>query len=325
MVLNAQGQLKREAGAHHPRASARGLGGFRLPVRFFAGKAVLFIAASFAFVAVFAGFIGVQSSPVADGTRLVETSLATGVQTILADPPANALSDSLVLDAPLRGSLPIEPELFVQNGTVTPELLSAYIANSQVARLQSPALVQASAMAFGKLGGPTQQSPLSLLTEQALSSYISSSYKPTASLLVDMREQRTCLAQAIYHEARGEPEAGQWAVAAVILNRVESSRYPTTVCGVVYQNASKLNRCQFSFACDGQSDEAGNGNRIVRESWVKANLIADAAFARFRGGERLENLPTSVLFYHNRTVQPNWASAMQNVAEIGAHIFYSAL
>ena len=318
MVLNAHGRLKREAGAHHPRASVRG---FRLPVRLSAGKALLFIAASFAFVAVFAGFIGVQSSPVADGPPLVETSSDAGVQTILADAPA----DTLVLDAPLRGGLPIEPELFVQNGTVTPELLSAYIASSQVARLQSPALVQASAMAFGKLGGSAQQSSLSLLTEQALSSYVSSSYRPTASLLDDMRAQRRCLAQAIYHEARGEPEAGQWAVAAVILNRVESSRYPATVCGVVYQNASWRNRCQFSFACDGQSDEAGNGNRIVRESWVKANLIADAAFARFRGGERLENLPTSVLFYHNRTVQPDWASAMQNVAEIGGHIFYSAL
>ncbi len=313
------------AGADHPRPSARGLGSLRLPVRFFAIKAVLLTAVSFAFVALFAGFIGVQSGPVAGETSLVETSLGTEAQIVLANTPSDVLTDNIMLDVPLRGSLPIEPELFVQNGTVTPELLSAYIANTQVARLQSPALVQASAMAFGQLQGSGQQSPASLLTEQALSNYVSSSYKPTASLLVDMREQRRCLAQAIYHEARGEPEAGQWAVAAVILNRVENSRYPTTVCGVVYQNAAKFNRCQFSFACDGQSDEAGNGNRIVRESWVRANLIAEAAFSRFKGGERLENLPTSVLFYHNRSVQPNWASAMQNVAEIGGHIFYSAL
>ena len=325
MVLNAQGQLIRGKGAGNPRsawpfpARARAAGGL------LTRKTALVGAAFFAVAAVFASFVSVQSSPVAGETSVVETSLDTKTQIVLADMPSDVLTDNIVLDVPLRGSLPIEPELFVQNGTVTPELLSAYIANSQVARLQSPALVQASALAFGELGGNGEQPDLSGLTEQALNSFISSSYLPTASRLVDMREQRRCLAQAIYHEARGEPEAGQWAVAAVILNRVQSSRYPTTVCGVVYQNAAKFNRCQFSFACDGQSDEGGIGNRIVRESWVKANLIAEAAFSRFRGGERLENLPTSVLFYHNRTVQPNWASAMQNVAEIGGHIFYSAL
>ncbi len=324
MVLNAQGQLMRGTEPQAGRARTHGSKLKRSFLRFQASKTALFGIAFVAVAAVFASFISVQSSPVSTDNVLVEISASA--QEPLAISDVGSLPDSDEDPAlMLRGSLPVQPELFVQNGTITSELLSAYIVNSQVARLQSPALVQANALAFGQLQATDQRSDAPLLTEQALNSYVSSSYMPTASRLVDVREQRLCLAQAIYHEARGEPEAGQWAVAAVILNRVESSRYPTTVCGVVYQNASMFNRCQFSFACDGQSDEAGNGNRIVRESWVKANLIAEAAFARFRGGERLGNLPTSVLFYHNRSVQPSWADAMENVAEIGGHIFYSAL
>jgi spore germination cell wall hydrolase CwlJ-like protein len=69
----------------------------------------------------------------------------------------------------------------------------------------------------------------------------------------DARELR-CLAEAIYFEARGEPERGQLAVGRVIINRAESGRYPDSICGVVYQNAHKRNRCQFSFACDGKPE-----------------------------------------------------------------------
>ena len=210
----------------------------------------------------------------------------------------------------------------MQAPVLTTKLLSAYVANQQVARLQNPALVQANALAAGLL---QPRSVPSVLTPQILSNYVANNYISTASRLKNMQESQRCLAQAIYHEARGEPEAGQWAVATVILNRVNSARYPASVCGVVFQNASHQNRCQFSFACDGRSDEGGLGNRIVRESWVKANLIAHAAFEKFRADEPQENLPSSVLFYHNRSVTPRWASSMQNVAQIGGHIFYSAL
>ena len=65
---------------------------------------------------------------------------------------------------------------------------------------------------------------------------------------------KSCLAQAIYFEARSESELGQLAVATVILNRAKAEHYPSSICGVVYQGASPLNGCQFSFACDGQSN-----------------------------------------------------------------------
>ena len=63
-----------------------------------------------------------------------------------------------------------------------------------------------------------------------------------------------CLTNAIYFEARGEPVRGQIAVAQVVMNRVFSGYYPDSVCGVVYQNANRRNRCQFSFACDRNPD-----------------------------------------------------------------------
>lgn len=208
---------------------------------------------------------------------------------------------------------------------LTPELLSNYIANRQTARLNSAALDQANALAVGGFPLIPPQPATRRLTPQLLQNYVQSSYVPTANLVENMRAERTCLAQAVYHEARGEPESGQWAVAEVILNRVKSSRYPDTICGVVYQNANLRNRCQFSFACDGQPDSGGDGNRIIRESWVKANLIAEAAYQRFEAGDYQTELPASTLYYHNGTVSPAWASRLQSVGRIGGHIFYASL
>ena len=66
--------------------------------------------------------------------------------------------------------------------------------------------------------------------------------------------ERFCLAEAIYFEARGEPAVGQMAVGRVIMNRTRRVHYPDTICGVVNQNAQLLNRCQFSYRCDGKID-----------------------------------------------------------------------
>ena len=73
-----------------------------------------------------------------------------------------------------------------------------------------------------------------------------------------------CLATNIYHEARGESYAGKVAVANVTMNRVTSPKFPNTICDVVYQaqtkenwkgnTVPKRNKCQFSWYCDGKSD-----------------------------------------------------------------------
>lgn len=163
------------------------------------------------------------------------------------------------------------------------------------------------------------------LTPQLLVAYAKTKFTPTAKKLEFAQAEKDCLTKAVYHEARGEPEAGQWAVAQVILNRVKHHKYPNTVCGVVYQNAHKANRCQFSFACDGKSDGGGIGNRLVRVSWVKAGLIANFAYKQFQQQKSVDLLPETTLFYHANRVLPKWASAYQPVKTIGAHIFYTPL
>src|SRR4029077_12695373 len=80
-----------------------------------------------------------------------------------------------------------------------------------------------------------------------------------------------CLAEAVYFEARGEAVRGQIAVAQVVMNRTFSGYYPTTVCGVVYQNKARHYACQFTFACDNNPD-------VVREPDMldRAKKIAKA-------------------------------------------------
>lgn len=205
-----------------------------------------------------------------------------------------------------------------QQQALTPELLSSYVASRPTAVLsQEDITFQPSKWLDPQPAAPT-------VDTQMLSAYAASRYVPTKDRVAEAQRERLCLAQAIYYEARGEPEKGQWAVANVVLNRVVSARYPSTVCGVVFQNADRGKfRCQFTFACDGRSDMGGNGNRIVRESWVKANLIAYAAFKAFQEGRRPDALPGSALYYHTRSVAPAWSASFVPVARIGSHIFYS--
>ena len=72
-----------------------------------------------------------------------------------------------------------------------------------------------------------------------------------AGTLSDRARAQHCLTQAIYYEAASEPDAGQRAVAQVVLNRVAHPSYPDTVCGVVFQGSERSTGCQFSFTCDG--------------------------------------------------------------------------
>ncbi len=107
----------------------------------------------------------------------------------------------------------------------------------------------------------------------------------------DSASELKCLATAIYFEARGEPEEGQLAVAQVVLNRVKNPAYPNTICGVVYQNKTKRNRCQFSFACDGRSDRITDmtalGNRAEELAKRSVEEQADDLHRRGRIGDPL--------------------------------------
>lgn len=126
------------------------------------------------------------------------------------------------------------------------------------------------------------------------------------------REQR-CLAEAVYFEARSEPEAGQAAVAQVVLNRVKSGLYPTNVCGVVYQNRHRYMGCQFSFACEGKALRIADG-----PSWQSATRIASAVIE----GRTYLSEVGGATHYHADYVKPGWSRRLTKKDVIGRHIFY---
>lgn len=156
---------------------------------------------------------------------------------------------------------------------------------------------------------------MAAVTPRALSTR--SAYELTAAALdrVKVSSRGTewyCLTEALYFEARGEALRGQIAVAEVILNRVDSKRYPNSVCGVVQQGQHRRNACQFSYNCDGKSNRIGN--RKVFES------LGRLSHAMLGGADR--KLTGSALYYHNTSVRPRWSRKLVRTARIGDHIFY---
>ena len=128
------------------------------------------------------------------------------------------------------------------------------------------------------------------------------------------REQATdCLATAALYEA-GDDDRGQRAVMQVVLNRLRNPAFPKTVCGVVYQGASRLTGCQFSFTCDGS-----RWRRRQREGWAGARRRATRAL----GGAIFRPVGNAT-HYHADWVFPNWAASLVKVAQIRTHIFYRA-
>lgn len=130
----------------------------------------------------------------------------------------------------------------------------------------------------------------------------------------DLDKQAQCLATAIYHEARGESLKGQFAVAEVILNRVQSRKFPNSVCGVVYQGvvAGRIGGCQFSFACDGRSENMPNRRA--------ADLARRISYVMAQGAHR--GLTGGAQYFHTTAVNPSWASRFKQTTQIGAHLFY---
>ena len=122
-----------------------------------------------------------------------------------------------------------------------------------------------------------------------------------------------CLALNIYWEARSEALLGQTAVAAVTLNRVAAPAFPDTVCEVVFQGEERgRHLCQFSWRCDGRSDEPRNPI-----AWEEARRLARLALS-----EGVADPTGGALWYHAAHVLPGWAGEMTLHARIGHHLFY---
>ncbi len=133
------------------------------------------------------------------------------------------------------------------------------------------------------------------------------------SAFLNNDRQFQCLAEGIYFEARGEPRRGQVAVAQVIMNRVNHDEFPDTICGVVYQNQHRRNRCQFSFACDGVPERV-----TERAAWEVAEGVATQVL---EGRDLIETIEEST-HYHANYVRPRWAPRMIRLDRVGLHIFY---
>lgn len=128
----------------------------------------------------------------------------------------------------------------------------------------------------------------------------------------DRARAQQCLTMAIYYEAASEPDAGQRAVAQVVLNRVAHPTYPDTVCGVVFQGSERATGCQFSFTCDGSLARKPAKMWWDRAAAVARQSLAGAVYAPV-------GLATH---YHTVQVHPYWADSLDHVGTIGAHRFY---
>lgn len=121
----------------------------------------------------------------------------------------------------------------------------------------------------------------------------------------DIDEELRCLATGVYFESKGEPLAGQLAVADVILNRSQSGRFPGSVCSVLTQ------RGQFSFVRGGKLPSVNQGSK----AWKTAVAVARVAQA-----EAWESPTDGALFFHARYVSPRWR--LSKVGSVGNHVFY---
>ena len=141
------------------------------------------------------------------------------------------------------------------------------------------------------------------------------------------KQEITCLAKNMYFEARNEGTAGVLGVTNVVLNRVKSDLYPNTICGVIEDAKISQwwlkekglkkpikNMCQFSWYCDGLSDEIKDTT-----TYHQLSILAKELFER---EDVIIDITDGATFYHATYVNPKWAKYKERTVKIGSHIFY---
>ena len=141
------------------------------------------------------------------------------------------------------------------------------------------------------------------------------------------------MAEALFFETGNQPMIGVLGAAEVILNRVESNRWPNSVCGVVHQGP--LNKwwkkqgkivpvkwkCQFSYYCDGKSDDVSN--IVGTKTWAKVIKAVNFVYSQFgklqRDGISITNGATH---YHTTRVNPRWGPLLEHTITIQDHKFF---
>ena len=155
--------------------------------------------------------------------------------------------------------------------------------------------------------------------------YWNENLKPIELESEENQKQIMCMAKNIFFEAATESTAGKLAVAQVVFNRVNSQKFPNTICEVVYEglhytghNGARFpvrDRCQFSWYCDGRGDEP-------RESrlWTESQKLAKHIF-HYR--DKYIDITDGATHYHADYIDdPRWARADKRTASIDQHRFY---
>ncbi len=161
---------------------------------------------------------------------------------------------------------------------------------------------------------------LSAMPEATLASYLKSSDGEFAYSRNWLDAQKPakgnaewqCLSEALYFEARGESIKGQFAVAEVIMNRVDSSGFPNTICGVIRQGTGRKYQCQFTYTCDGHKEVIAEPHAFERVGKIAKVMVKGATRPLTKGATH----------YHTRAVSPRWSRVFARTATIGVHHFY---
>lgn len=146
---------------------------------------------------------------------------------------------------------------------------------------------------------------------------------------VDIKEdehEQYCLAKNIYEEARNQDLEGMLAVAATVLNRLNSPNFPKTICKVVYQT-SRMNgvySCQFSWVCNKKlrdRNPSKSKNIVERNMWDDIFALAKDIIIEYNKGSFIDKTEGAVNF-HTLKVKPRWNKSLVNTVTIGDHKFY---
>jgi spore germination cell wall hydrolase CwlJ-like protein len=139
------------------------------------------------------------------------------------------------------------------------------------------------------------------------------------------KEDLQCLSKNIFFEARNQTISGKVAVAWVTLNRMENSKYPDTICGVVTQAQLDANnnpikhKCQFSWYCDGKSDRIPS-NVVAQRAWEDAQLVAQVVVLDWIKAKK--SPVGEAIMYHADYVKPYWAASYAKITKVDSHVFY---
>jgi spore germination cell wall hydrolase CwlJ-like protein len=153
-------------------------------------------------------------------------------------------------------------------------------------------------------GSKTKPTPAEIITKPQAQSVDQTGEEPLDDAI-------TCLARSIYWEAKRKDVAEMEAIANVVMNRLGHKGFPNTICGVVKQGQEE-GACQFSWWCDGRSDDAKED-----EPYSQAKEIARQALNR-----QLKDRTAGALYFHHRKVIPSWSNKYIRTVKVGEHIFY---